>query len=134
MSMKEKAAPGGQTGDGQQMYFSEFDTSPVADYISNYEAPQGSIAAVLMRGKENGLTCTEISRITGLKARQITERVCFERRHGAPIVSDPYHGFWIASGVEDLRRCVSALHLRAGQIHETARALSGILEGKHAEL
>ena len=128
---EKKAAPGGQTEDGQQMFFSEFDPSLVTDYISNYEAPQGSVAAVLNRGRANGITCREISKRTGLNPRQVTARVYYERRHGAPIISDPYHGFWLAETVDDVRRCVTALHLRAGHIHETARALSGILEGKH---
>lgn len=127
MSRKQKSAPSGQTEDGEQMYFPEFDTSFTEDYIRNYKAPQDSIAAILMRGQKNAITCKEISRITGLKARQITERVYYERRNGAPIVSDSYHGFWIASDVDDVKRCAAALHLRAGHIHETARALSGIL-------
>lgn len=123
MNKKRKTASSGQTGDGQQMHFSEFETSPIENYIRNYEPPQGSIASVLMRGKENAITCKEISRITGLTTRQITERVYSERRQGAPIISSPYHGFWIASDFEDVQQCAAALHLRAGQIHETAKAL-----------
>ncbi len=131
MSRKRKSVHGGQTEDGKQMHLPEFDTSLIANYITSFIPKQGSIASVLHRGKQNALTCKEISRITGLSTRQITERVCYERRHGAPIISNPYHGFWIASDVEDVRQCVASLHLRAGAIHKTATALSAILEGKH---
>lgn len=131
MSRKRKSVHGGQTEDGKQMHLPGFDTSLITNYIINYEPKQGTIASVLFRGKENAITCKEISKITGLSRRQITERVCYERRNGAPIISNPYHGFWIASDVEDVRQCVASLHLRAGAIHETAKALSEILEGKH---
>lgn len=134
MGKKRKAVHGGQTVDGQQM-LSGFDvTSIKINYIMDFEAKQGSIAAVLHRGRENALTSVDIEKITGLKRRQITERICYERRHGAPIISDSYHGYWLASDLEEIRRCVTALHLRAGEIHHTARVLSGILEGKYAEV
>ena len=101
---------------------------PAQDYITAWTPRQGTIAELLRRGRGNALTCREISRITGLHHREITQRICAERRHGAPILSSS-SGFWIAEDVAELKQCVSALHTRAGEIHKTARALERSMMG-----
>ena len=49
-------------------------------------------------------------------------RIQQERQSGAPILSDP-SGYWIAENEAELRRCIKALHARAGEIHRTAQEL-----------
>jgi hypothetical protein len=83
----------------------------------------------LPRGRAGAITTRELAKITGQPPRDITKRVCSERRAGAPILSDPGAGFWLASDADELRRCTLALHRRATEIHRTARALESILKG-----
>ena len=103
---------------------------PENDYITAFEPSQGSIASILRHGKEKAITAQEISRRTGLNRRAVTIQIMEERRAGAPILSGGA-GFWFAEDADEVRRCVAALHTRAGEIHKTARALSAILEGYH---
>jgi len=132
VSRKEKAASGGiSTGDGNgQLTFPGFETLSGNDFITSFEPAQGTIAALLPRSRGNALTTAQLCRITGRKPREITRAICAERRAGAPILSDPGAGFWLASDAAELQRCSVALHRRAGQIHATARALEKIARGR----
>lgn len=94
-----------------------------ADPLDGYTASPGSVAALLPRGRANALTTTDLATITGLAPREITRRICAERRAGAPILSDPGAGFWLATDGDEVRRCALQLRHRAGEIHATARAL-----------
>ena len=89
----------------------------------NFTARPGTIAAVLMTGRKNALSCTEISQITGADNRTVTKLIYQERRQGAPILSDTKHGYWLAESPEEIQRCVSKLHKRAREIHGTANAI-----------
>lgn len=132
MTRKEKAASGGiSTGDGggQQITLPGFELSE-DDYTTAFSPAQGTIAALLPHGRASALTTAELARITGRKPREITRAICAERRNGAPILSDPGAGFWLASDDDELRRCAGALHRRAGEIHRTARALEQIARGR----
>ncbi len=120
MNEKEKTAPVVQNGSGQM----RLDGFP-EDLITSFEARQGSIAFFLNKGKANAISCRELEQITGLPQRQITRKICAERRQGSPILSDA-SGFWIAANEDELIRCVQALHARAGEIHRTARALEDL--------
>lgn len=131
MTRKEKAASGGiSTGDGggQQTVLPGFELS-AHDFITAFEPAQGSIAAMLPRSRESALTTAQLCRITGRKPREITRAICFERRAGAPILSDPAAGFWLAGDTKEARACAAALHRRAAQIHKTARALERCVKG-----
>ncbi len=130
MTRKEKAAQVLQHQDGgEQTRLDGFDELPDTDYIRGFEPAQGSIAFLLPRGRARAITTRELAKITGQPPREITKRVCFERRAGAPILSDPGAGFWLAADADELRRCTFALHRRAAEIHRTARALESILKG-----
>lgn len=122
MNENKKAAPTvGAVGSGdRQILFGGF--VPVDDYITSFQPKQGSIASVLLRGKENALTRTELSKITGMHWRKVTLSINRERKEGAPILSGTC-GYWLAENQDELRRCVAKLHKRAGEIHKTARAL-----------
>lgn len=129
MSTKKEAAPVDQTESGRgQVVFDGFETLSGSEYITAFEPGQGTIAAVLLRGRENAMTTSELARITGQYPRKITVQIQRERLHGAPIMSDGT-GFWIADNPEEVRRCAAALHARAGEIHKTARALEHIAGG-----
>jgi len=131
MRKTKKAAPSTCTrgdGNGQQLRLGGFDNLSESNSITAFCPKQGSIAALLTKGRENALTTREISKISGLNPRDVTRAVCDERRNGAPILSDPGAGFWLAETAEELRRCVAALHRRAGEIRQTAEALEQITE------
>ncbi len=130
MTRQKKAAPVDQTGSGgEQTRLDGFDELPMYDFITNFSPAQGSVAFLLSKGRENALTTRELCKITGQKPREITRRICTERRMGAPILSDPGAGFWIASDADELHRCTAGLHRRAGEIHRTARALENCAKG-----
>ena len=124
MSRTKKAAQvlQHQDGSGQQTTLPGFDLS-MPDHIMTFSPVQGSVASFLRYGRGNALTTREISRISGLSLRDVTRAICFERRHGAPILSDPGAGFWLAASEDELRRCVAALRRRAAEIQQTASAL-----------
>lgn len=131
MNEKKKAAQvQHQDGDGEQMQLDGFNELPAIDFITEWTPAQDTIAALLSRNRAQALTTRELARITGQQPRQITKRICYERRHGAPILSDPAAGFWLASDQADARRCAAALHRRAVEVHKTARCLEKAAGGE----
>lgn len=132
MRAKKKTAPGVTSTEsgGEQTRLDGFDELPTLDFTTVFTPAQASLAALLPRERAAALTTKQLARITGQTPREITRRICAERRNGAPILSDPGAGFWIAGDADELKRCARALHRRAGQIHKTARALEGIAKGR----
>ena len=131
MNKKKKAVPVLQHQDGgEQTRLDGFDELPEDDFITAFSPLQGSIAAILSRGRAGALTTRELARITGRQPREITRAICFERRAGAPILSDPAAGFWLAGDRDEARRCAAALHRRASEVHKTARSLERIAGGE----
>ena len=125
MKSKKKAAPSTCTrgdGNGQQLRLGGFDNLSESNSITAFCPKQGSVAALLSKGRNNALTTREISKISGLRPRDVTRAVCDEWRHGAPILSDPGEGSRLASAAEELIGCAKALHRRAWEIHRTAHA------------
>ncbi len=122
MAKSKKAVPAaGTVGNGEQLRFpgKEFTVTPVKDY----NPKSGTIASLLKKGRENGITANQLAEMTGTEYRSITLRIQRERRNGAPILSDTTHGYWLAESADELRRCASALHKRATEIRKTAKAL-----------
>lgn len=115
---------------GEQTRLEGFDELPTIDFITSFTPAQGSIAALLPRERADAITTRELARITGRKTREITKSICAERRAGAPILSDPGAGFWLASNADELHCCTAALHRRAGEIRATARALEKLVGGR----
>ena len=131
MRTQKKAARVLQHPDGgEQTRLDGFDELPMNYSITSFSPVQGSLAALLPHDREAALTTRQLVQITGQTSREITRRICAERRAGAPILSDPGAGFWLASDAEELARCAKALHRRAGEIHRTAHALENIAAGK----
>ena len=112
---------------GEQTRLDGFGDLPELDFITDYEPAQDSIAALLPHTRGNALTTQELARISDLAPREITRRICAERRAGAPILSDPGAGFWLAADADELMRCTAQLNRRAAQIHKTACALEKCL-------
>ena len=123
---KKTAAESTSFRNGQQM---QLDLGASAPLTVNYTPQPGTIASVLLVGESNALTAAEISRVTGLPIRAVTKRIMHERRQGAPILSSPESGYWIASDAAEVLSCVTALHSRAKSIHATAEALKRIVSG-----
>ena len=131
MKKSRKAAQVFQNpGGGEQTRLDGFDELPTVDFITEWTPAQDTIAALLSRNRAQALTTRELARITGQQPRQITKRICYERRHGAPILSDPAAGFWLASDQAEARRCAAALHRRAVEVHKTARCLEKAAGGE----
>ena len=108
--------------DGVQLQIEEY---PSAPHIKDYTPIPGSIASLLLHGEKNALTTRELSSMTGMHPRDVTDRIRRERASGAPIMSSGC-GYWLAEDAAEVRRCAAALHARAGEIHRTAKALEKI--------
>ena len=100
---------------------------PGDDYITAFEPAQGTIASILLTGRINAITANELCRITRLPSRVVTKKIQAERLQGAPILSSPDCGYWLASDAAEVLSCVDALHKRARSIRETAAALRRIV-------
>ena len=126
---KEKAAQVLQHQDGgEQTRLDSIDELPANDFITAFSLAQGTIAAILLRGRAGALTTCKIAEIVGQDPRDVTKRINRERHEGSPILSDTC-GFWLASDSDELRQCAAGLHRRAGEIRQTARALERCAKG-----
>lgn len=122
MNKKRTAAPVCKTENGEgQVAFEGFDESE-NDCIIKFKPAQGTVAALLLPGRANALTASELARIAGVDRRKVTLEIMRERRNGSPIMSDGT-GFWIAENREELVKCCLRLHSRANEIHRTARLM-----------
>ena len=108
----------------EQMHLDLGENTPLKVH---YTAAPGTIASVLMVGQRNALTAKDIGKITGLPFRMVTKRIQAERMQGAPIISSPECGYWLASNTAEIVLCAAALHNRAKSIHATAAALKRIV-------
>ena len=119
----KKTAPEGISfRDGEQL------TMDIGQPLSiHFTAEPGTIASFLRRGRVNAVKAAELCRITGWPFRVVTRRVQIERLQGAPILSSPGCGYWLASDAAEVIRCADALQMRAKTQHATAAALRGIV-------
>ncbi len=131
MRERKKTAPALQHQDGEdgQLSFGEV-WLPENEFIISFPSTQGALTGFSLGGRANAITARELAQMTGKTIRESTRSICTERREGAPILSNPDAGFWLADSVDELLRCAAALHRRAGKIHATARALEQITEGR----
>lgn len=120
---KEAATTAATVCDGREQL--HLDLGASVPLKINYTAQPGSIASFLLHGEANAIKAATLSRITGQSIRDITSRISLERRQGAPIMSSPASGYWLAENKEEVKRCAAALHARAAAIHRTAKALEG---------
>ncbi len=127
MPNNQKARPGvaapGRAKDRQAFYGA---TPSTVQSTTRSPSGQFKIADFLGVGAENGLTNRQLQQLTGLDARTIQFRIQSERLHGAPILSDSVHGFFLPSSDEERSRCVRSLRRRSREIWRVADALAGI--------
>lgn len=125
MNKKRTAAPVCKTENGEGQIALEGFELPDSDFITKWEPQQATIAILLLRGRNNAQTATELSAITGDDRRTITERIQRERLEGSPILSC-VNGYYLPESPDDLRRCVSSLWSRIREQIATVRSLEKI--------
>ena len=119
MSEKRKnAVPDGcSTGNGGGKQNVQRDNGPTTDYDSTVGGTcRVRIADLLHGGSANGLTLSDLERLTGLEGREIRRRINRERRDGILIISDNVHGYFLAENVEEVRRFIRSMSRRAREI------------------
>lgn len=93
---------------------------------------------LLSTGAENARTAKELCFQLGIDAkdwRKISKAVERERREGKPICASSdskYPGYYKPADREELERYIARLHMRAGEIFKTRRALIKVLEEMEA--
>ena len=102
--------------------------------IQDYTIVPGSVASVLLTGKENALPGREIRRILGLKdAREVASLVEQERRRGVPICASCDNrnpGYYLPASSVELEEYCRSLRGRIGEINRTLEALEDTLTGQ----
>ena len=75
------------------------------------------IMSLLPVGKENAISTADLVRVTGCKsARELQERIAYERNHGAVICSGSGRGYWKPKDRQEIQKFVrAALKIPAGQ-------------------
>lgn len=122
---KRRNAPGGAATPAEA---TETATGKTHNLHLNFTTPiacrqLGSIASLLLRGAENGLTITDLERVTGLCSRDIRKEIEQERRAGCPILADCKHGYFLPIDETEKIRFVRQMRNRAQEILQTAAAV-----------
>ena len=95
-----------------------------------------NVTPFLYRGKDKAITGRELARLLHCAARDISESVEQERRHGSPILAScrsDRPGYYLAENPEEIEQYCGRLHKRAGEIFKTRRALLATAEKMRAE-
>lgn len=128
MNKAEKSRPQRQPGAGQA------ETACGARFphqnctTDSAERQPGFIASLLSHGAENGLTLSDLHRLTGKDKRVIRAEIQQERLSGTPILSDNLSGYFLPANEDERERCVKSLRHRASEIFRTAAAIKGAAE------
>lgn len=85
----------------------------------------GFIARLLSHGAENGVTLSDLHRLTGKDKRVIRAEIQQERLSGTPILSDNLSGYFLPANEDERERCIKSLRHRASEIFRTAAAIEG---------
>lgn len=89
------------------------------------ERQPGFIARLLSHGAENGMTLSDLHRLTGKDKRVIRAEIQQERLSGTPILSDNLSGYFLPANEDEREQCVKSLRHRASEIFRTAAAIEG---------
>ena len=128
MSAKEKSRPGEATPKRAAETGTACETASNSSFHSTTAAAgrqHGFIASLLSHGAENGLTLSDLHRLTGKDKRVIRAEIQQERLSGTPILSDNLSGYFLPANEDERERCVKSLRHRAGEIFRTAAAIKG---------
>ena len=72
------------------------------------------IINLLPVGKENAISTADLVRLTGCKsARDLQERIAYERNHGAVICSGSGRGYWKPKDRQEIQEFVRMMNARA---------------------
>lgn len=72
------------------------------------------IMNLLPVGKENAISTVDLVRLTGCKsARDLQERIAYERNHGAVICSGSGRGYWKPKNRQEIQEFVRTMDARA---------------------
>lgn len=82
---------------------------------------------LLQPGSENGLTLSDLVRLTGVDERSIRRRIQAERKAGKLILSDCQHGYFLPENKEDVRRFILSMSRRSREIAAVSRAAEDAL-------
>lgn len=85
------------------------------------------ISDLLQRGSANGLTLSDLERLTGLEGREIRRRINRERRDVTLIMADNIHGYFLPESGDDVRRFIRSMSSRAKEIVAVCRAAEDAL-------
>lgn len=130
MSEKRKSAvpDGCSTGNGGGKQNVQWDNGPTRDYDSTAGGTcRVRIADLLHEGSDNGLTLSDLERLTGLEGREILRRINRERRGGILIMADNIHGYFLPESGDDVRRFIRSMSRRAMEISAISRAAEDAL-------
>lgn len=78
------------------------------------------ISDLLHKGAENGMTLTELVRLTGEDERSIRRRVQAERKAGKLILTDNKSGYFLPASEHEVRRFIRSMSNRAREITAVA--------------
>ena len=85
------------------------------------------ISNFLHKGRGNGLTLRDLSRLTGMDGRSIRQKIHEERKRGVLIISDCVNGYFLAENVQEVRAFIHSMDGRAREIAEVSRAAADAL-------
>ena len=87
------------------------------------------IMNLLPVGKENAISTTELVRLTGCKsARDLQERIAYERNHGAVICSGSGRGYWKPKDRQEVQEFVRTMDARALNTLRAAKSARAVLK------
>lgn len=72
------------------------------------------IVGLLPIGKENAVTTEELAKLSGCgSARELQQRIAYEREHGAIICSGSGRGYWRPKNRQEIQEFVNTMNARA---------------------
>ena len=93
------------------------------------------VEGLLPFGRENAVTTEQLVRMTGCgSARELQQRIAYEREHGAIICSGSDRGYWRPKDRQELRQFVKTMRNRALNTLKATKGARRILqESEHDE-
>lgn len=81
------------------------------------------IEGLLPIGKENAVTTQELVKMSGCgSARELQQRIAYEREHGAIICSGSGRGYWKPKNRQEIQQFVETMNARALNTLKAARS------------
>lgn len=116
---KENARPAGGTA-GQAERESHWASGNSRNDSTTWDGP---ISRLLMRGQENGLHLSDLTKMTDRTEREVRMMIHSERRRGVPILSNNRDGYYLPGSDAERDQCVKSLRHRANEILKAASAI-----------